>query len=422
MRLLLHAAHRKEGSLGCPICESGATSRFLRRSAAPIHQNLVIARQCEAVAIARGELDLFVCTACGFAYNRSFEPKKLSYGARYDNAQSHSPAFAQHMDSLIRHIVTERGVRSSRIIEVGCGQGDFLHRLVSFEGAGNTGIGFDPSYRGERVALSEQLRFHRRYFDGSPVGEQADVAISRHVIEHVPEPVAFLRSIRRAVAPGARLFLETPCLRWILRNRVVWDFFYEHCSYFTSDSLRTAVERAGFEVEDARHVFGGQYLWLEARAVVSPLPSTRRLGDTLLLCGEFGGEESQLVGRWRSRVEALRATGSVALWGAGAKGVTLANLIDPQRERLTCVVDVNPTKQGSFIPGTGHLIIAPRDLPVHQVRHAILMNPAYRQENLALLRECGLDVSLVSFSYSGSSPSSKPKHCSLLSERPSRPG
>jgi hypothetical protein len=85
----------------------------------------------------------------------------------------------------------------------------------------------------------------------------------------------------------------------------------------------------------------------------------------------------------------------VALWGAGAKGVTLANLLDPARERIACVVDLNPSKQGCFVPGTGHPIVGPQKLPDYGVSSAILMNPNYRSENLALLRDVGLDVALV---------------------------
>jgi len=41
-------------------------------------------------------------------------------------------------------------------------------------------------------------------------------------------------------------------------------FFYEHCSYFSSDSLIAAFEISGFHIERVQHAFGGQYLWLEA--------------------------------------------------------------------------------------------------------------------------------------------------------------
>ena len=68
---------------------------------------------------------MVACDACGFVFNRAFDPALPCYGAGYDNAQRHSPAFATHLEALARHLVEERGVRGARIVEIGCGQGDF---------------------------------------------------------------------------------------------------------------------------------------------------------------------------------------------------------------------------------------------------------------------------------------------------------
>ncbi|MCA1817680.1 MAG: class I SAM-dependent methyltransferase [Acidobacteria bacterium] len=383
----------------CPVCDSRRVEGFLRRERVPVHQNIVAAAERAAVETPRGELDLAVCAACGFIFNRAFDPARMMYGEEYDNTQSCSPAFSRHMDDLVRRLVVGRGVRGARVVEVGCGRGLFLRKLVEFEGAGNTGHGFDPSYVGDEVTLGGRLRFERRYYDSECADVPADVVVCRHVIEHVPRPLALLGNVRKALAnaPRARLFFETPCVEWILRNRVVWDFFYEHCSYFTAASLAVAFARAGFEVEGVSHVFGGQYLWLEARLPEGGArpEAPRDPGASARLAAEFARDERELVAGWRGRLRALRAAGGVALWGAGAKGVTFANLIDSGRGLVECVVDVNPAKQGCYVPGTGHPIVAPRDLPWRGVRTAVLMNPNYREENLRLLADAGLEVTLV---------------------------
>jgi hypothetical protein len=61
-------------------------------------------------------------------------------------------------------------------------------------------------------------------------------------------------------------------------------------------------------------------------------------------------------------------------------------------------VDLNPNKQGRFIPGTGHPIVQPTDLPARQVKNAILMNPNYRLENLQLLDKAGIELNLIDWS------------------------
>ncbi len=101
------------------------------------------------------------------------------------------------------------------------------------------------------VDLDGRLQFHRQFYDAECSRTPADVVIARHVIEHVAQPRELLSSIRAALNsnPDARVFLETPCVEWILRHRVAWDFFYEHCSLFTVESLSTAAEESGFDVK-----------------------------------------------------------------------------------------------------------------------------------------------------------------------------
>jgi len=354
--------------------------------------------QGEAMSIPRGDLALVVCVECGFIFNRAFDSRKIMYGADYENTQACSPSFNEYLDELVHHMISERNVRNCDVVEVGCGNGFFLRKLVTYEGAGNRGYGFDPSYTGPASELDGRLRFATRYYDSECADVPADVIVCRHVIEHVPRPLEVLRDIKKALAhtPTARIFFETPCVEWILRNRVIWDFFYEHCSYFTAESLTTAFEVAGFEVESVRHLFAGQYLWLEARLPAAEPPRANRRGSAVSeLAQDFARSAAELQQAWGRKIRALAAQEKVALWGAGAKGVTFANLIDSDRRWLDCIVDLNPRKQGHYVPGTGHPIVSHKDLSERGVTAAILMNPNYYQENLALLGELGTDIRLL---------------------------
>lgn len=382
----------------CPVCQSNLTTAFLFRGQVPIHQNLVVKDFQSACSKPRGNLDLTVCEECGFIFNRAFTAKQIMYGEDYDNTQSHSPSFEEYLDSLVRHMVLEQGVQNCQIVEVGCGKGLFLRKLVEFNGANNTGYGFDPSYVGEEILLDGRLRFERRYYDSDCADVPADVIVCRHVIEHVPAPLDLLRNLKKALinSPRARVFFETPCVEWILSNQVVWDFFYEHCSYFTVQSLTTAFQLAGFEVEHVQHIFGGQYLWLEATASLSHEPRVTKTTHSIpALAQAFARKENELKELWGSRVKQLATREIIALWGAGAKGVTFANLIDPDRRWIDCVIDLNPEKQGHFIPGTGHPIVSYRELARRGVTTAILMNPNYQDECLGLLQESGQNVRLL---------------------------
>lgn len=363
----------------------------------PVHQNLVMDNQEAAIDIERGELDIAFCAECGFVFNRAFDPDKLNYNANYENIQTCSPSFSGYVDALVEHLIRDRNIQNCRIVEVGCGKGEFLRKLVTSDGARNSGYGFDPAYVGPAIDLEGRLRFGTRYYDASCATIPADVVICRHVIEHVHEPLHLLRDIHKALANSddARVFFETPNVEWILAHQVVWDFFYEHCSYFSPDSLATALSVAGFMVDRIESVFGGQYLWLEATRVTETPTHEHKPGRVPQLALQFALNEKILVSKWKNRIQELGNSGPVVLWGAGAKGATLANLVDPGRELIAAVVDLNPTKQSRFIPGTGHRIISPEEIASLGIRTAVLMNPNYREEVVAILRDRQLQVTLI---------------------------
>ena len=83
----------------------------------------------------------------------------------------------------------------------------------------------------------------------------------------------------------------------------------------------------------------------------------------------------------------------MAVWGAGAKGATFCNLVDPQARLIWLVVDLTPEKQGKYIPGTGHRIYPYTELRDDDV--VILMNPNYHEECQQLLDDAGIKARLV---------------------------
>lgn len=58
-------------------------------------------------------------------------------------------------------------------------------------------------------------------------------------------------------------------------------------------------------------------------------------------------------------------------------------------------MDLNPNKQGRFVPGTGLPIVSYYGLPKRNVTTAILMNPNYCEENQLLLKKAGIELNLI---------------------------
>ncbi|MBX9926723.1 MAG: methyltransferase domain-containing protein [Hyphomicrobiaceae bacterium] len=331
---------------------------------------------------ATGRLEIRRCDHCGFVWNQAFDLAKVQYDESYDNCQSFSEAFQKHISGRIGRIAELAHSRSPlAIVEVGCGQADFLSAVVEVLGPERVShaIGFDPAFNGQDGGLRGPCTIYKRYLDPNSLrsaGVEPDLIISRHTIEHVPRPIEFLEILRSSIGMSkAGLVIETPNVDWILRNRVVHDFFYEHCSLFSFGSMAEALERSGFEPTRMETVFGGQYLWVEA------VPSDNT--------GTAAADWMQgYMAKWAHHISDRIGRGDkIAVWGAGAKGVTFVGTIDPQCSSLACLIDKNTTKQDRFLPVTGHPIVSPQTAVAMGVTHVLIMNPEYSDEIAAELRQ-----------------------------------
>tara|TARA_R110002072_G_scaffold137777_4_gene280644 strand:+ start:463 stop:1602 length:1140 start_codon:yes stop_codon:yes gene_type:complete len=358
---------------------------FLERRGVPVLQNHPRATQGEALAEPRGDLLLVGCERCGYLFNAAFDAERVVYAETYDNRQDCSSHFEVYLDEVIDHLVARYCLSGGTTLEVGCGKGAFLRRLCAR--AGCRGLGFDSSYVGPPEV--GPVRFVTQHY-GPGVGlHDADLICCRHVLEHVPDPLALLRDVRAGLGDAdVGVFFEVPCVEWILARGVFWDFFYEHCSYFSAASLRFAFESAGFEVVAIQPAFAGQYLWVDARP--APKSSEPALSGGLSELPPFSQRVRQRLERTQAQLERFQAAGGCLVWGAGAKGTTLVNTLDPTAERVVGLVDVNPAKQGRFVPGTGHPILAPHELAGTSYGGVLVMNPNYLEEIAAELNRLGL--------------------------------
>ena len=369
----------------CPLCRGTKSLGFEHRPRVPLLQNRVWPDATSARAAPEGALDMRVCEACGFVWNDAFDSARNIYDAAYDNDQMQSPHFRDHTDAMLRAILASLPQRPVHLVEVGCGQGAFIARLAREARPRFASLtGFDPAWRA-KFPISG-VRLHNCYFGPQAlplIDAPAEAVVSRHTIEHVPDPLAFLEAMRASMSEDrdARLFLETPDVEWILRNFQLQDLFYEHCSLFSPNSIATALEAAGFEPVSISKVFGEQYLWAEARPgarIAAGQGSQESRGALCVEAARFAERRREIIDAWRSLVEARARASDVWLWGASSKGVTFAALVDPDARWLTGAIDINPNKAGRFMPVTGLPIAAPEALRGGDV--VIVMNPNYKAE------------------------------------------
>ncbi|MBI2952184.1 methyltransferase, partial [bacterium] len=173
-----------------------------------------------------------------------------------------------------------------------------------------------------------------------------------------------------------------------------WDVIYEHCSYFTRESLARAFALCGFRVCDLAETYEGQYLRVEALPGEGPADSRgAQKGDLSGVArdvSDFADGCRGLIEAWRSYLDTVRQAGQRAvLWGAGAKGVSFMNMLKGQRS-IEYVVDVNPRKQGRYVAGTGQQIVPPEFLRDYRPGVIIVTNPVYQGEIRQMTERLGV--------------------------------
>lgn len=346
-----------------------------------------------------GEIGLSLCPACGLISNVRYDPGRLDYDEGYDNSLDYSPAFRAYAQDLAGRLRQRYKLRGKRIIEIGSGQGEFL-KLLSAQGE-NHCTGYDPTFDGAGKQ-SPGVNFVQDYYTERQAAERVDFVACRHVLEHIPEPLAFLSGLHHTLSaqPGVTLYFEVPNAQQMLAGSGLWDVLYQHVHYFTPESLSALFRRAGFELIETGSAFFDQYLSIEARAGAgiqadAAQASPSQFGIGRLTAG-FDQRFHQAVAAWNALLhKSISGKRRVVLWGAGAKGVTFLNVV-PGARQIDSVVDLNPRKQGMYVPGTGQRIWAPEDLERDPPDLVITLNPAYVAEIQAMLADLGASAQVVS--------------------------
>jgi Methyltransferase domain len=323
----------------------------------PVFQNRMYDSREQAVNCPTGDVSLVQNLHTGLIYNQAFQPNLLVYDAAYQNEQGFSRHFQDHMREVIG--IVDRGMGRQNLVEVGCGKGTFLEMLLS---AGFDVAGFDPTYEGNNSRI-------RRHLFQKGVGIQARGLTLRHVLEHIPEPVAFLKDLAEANHGAGRIYIEVPCFDWICNRRTWFDVFYEHVNYFRIADFHRIFERV---VESGR-LFGGQYLYVVAELSSVRDPKIESVEDPFAFpCDFTSGIHSEKYNTNRPAI----------VWGGASKGVIFSLLRSRAGYPVDAVIDISPSKQGKFLGVTGLRVespeeVLPRLLPGDPI---FVMNSNYLEE------------------------------------------
>lgn len=208
------------------------------------------------------------CNRCGLMYANPRktpdcdEIKQWAIDSNWDVSKENPQRFEKEVLQVRDYAGTRADLNllypnRGKILEIGSSMG-FL--LKTFRDDGWDVLGVDPDRNSCRYATDRNgIPTRVGTLDESGIADESfDVVLMMHVIEHVPDPVQLLADIRRVLAPGGRLVMETPrydTLMFRLLGRRERSLGCDgHIYFYTTDSLRRTYETAGFTLEKYENV------------------------------------------------------------------------------------------------------------------------------------------------------------------------
>jgi SAM-dependent methyltransferase len=346
------------GEATCGICGSGTLEemtdyRGLRRVTSdcrpwPAGGRLGVCRRCGAVQ--KPADDAFLADID--AIYRAYTIYHQAAGAEQAVFEQSSGLPASRSVRLLETFRDRAHLGSlGRMLDVGCGNGATIRAFGQVAPRWTkVGTEFDGKYRAEVESIPNTEPLHVGPVEAVP--GSFDVITMIHVLEHIVDPVAVLRTLRDKLAPGGLLLIEVPHHPANPFELLIAD----HRSHFTTDSLVRALTAAGYEIVSVAEDWIPKELSVVARpatarpAVVpagNPVPARERIADSLTW-----------LRRTADRLRDLGTSGSLGLFGTSIAGTWLAAEVG---DTVAFFVDEDPGRVGRTY--LGKPVYAPADVP-----------------------------------------------------------
>jgi SAM-dependent methyltransferase len=353
-------------------------------------------------------LRALVCGNCFLVQLEEFEtPERIFSDYAYFSSYSsswldHSRRYAEQMVALLELD------GDSHVVEIASNDG---YLLQFFHDRQIPVLGIEPAANVAKVALQKGIptlvEFFGRDTASSLAGESAaDLLLGNNVLAHVPDLNDFVAGMKTLLKPGGVITMEFPHLMRLIEDNQ-WDTIYhEHFSYFSFLTVSRVFEAHGlrlFDVEELPTHGGSLRVYgcheedpakVESEAARELRERERGAGyeelETYLGYGRrVEADKRQILGFLIGlKQQGLRVVG----YGAPAKGNTLLNYCGVRRDFIDYTCDLNPHKQGHFLPGS-HIPIRSPEAILEDRPDVVLILPWNLKdeivEQLSFIREWG---------------------------------
>ena len=317
----------------CPICggdtESYKIFNKIPQSSAQLFSD-------STLEIKYSSFTAGICRPCFHIVNTTYVSnavENIYTDANYITKKSISTAMSTNLKDIVDFIEANLNLASNELLEIGSGSGEianyFQNQMVVTT--------VDPcvdSYNNPNITHYSEF-FNKDVV--SKINKKFDIIIARHVIEHVINPVEFLKLCQSVLTDNGVIYIEVPNLNDIISIERLTDFFNDHIQYFSNSSLSKAGSIANLTSVNSRLFLNSAHLGMVFKN--SNFDILIRLD-----CAKL---------KVTNVLAAIDNVDNFIIYGAGAHAVTFASLLSTeQKNKILSVVDKDGNKSGKFLPGT----------------------------------------------------------------------
>ncbi len=385
----------------CRCCGGQELVPILDLGRQPLPDALVSAERLHAPE-AQFPLRVVFCPACTLVQHTEDLSQEELFDAEYRYFSSFSPALLEHSLTHAKEVLSRLDLGPQHtVVEVASNDG---YLLKGFADAGVGVLGIEPSPRPAAAARQIGIPTRSEFFGLDLArqlrseGVRADVLLANNVMAHVPDLNSFMAGIAHLLAEDGIAHIENPSLAELVERCAFDTIYLEHFCYWSCTSVQALAERHGLFLNDVSYfpdLHGGTLRWELARSP-APSPQVGRMlaqeqASGLTGPGYYTGFAERVVAlrdRLREILIDLRERGgTVAAYGAAAKGSTMLNFAGLGTDLVEYVVDRNPHKHGWFMPGTHQPILEPGTLLERRPTAVLLLTWNFAEEIIEQQRE-----------------------------------
>ena len=352
----------------CPVCAFGE-GEFLH------HQEYLAPRELHAP----GAVDIVACARCGVGFaDFVARQEELDEAYRDHSKYADTSLYAGHEDDDEQRVqpptdapwdlkrlshtaqwLSQHVPLTSRVLDAGCATGALLGYLI--ERGFSDLVGLDPSPVATKT-VAEQYAIPTvtgSFLDPPEDLGTFDVVVLSHVLEHLADVNSAIQGLWTLTRPGGSVYIEVPDAERYADYLVApfHDFNTEHINHFSSATLLTAMNLAGFEavIVDKKEVLCSPTDLYPAvfglfRRPPHPEPAKEISKDVALILSlrRYVDDSSALLTAIVDRVLAEVGDEPVVVWGAGQLSMKLlAGPLDSVT--VSTVVDTSASKWGMHL-------------------------------------------------------------------------